>query len=187
MGLIAFLLKKSLGIQSSHATRSRAGNGLAVDVILHIACGKHARHAGHGGKALQAALGHDIAIVQGQVALENFSVGRVANGNKAAFEFQILQGAVFGGLQAHARDASVVSQHFFQCLECLQDNFSSCHFVHQFVDQDRLSLEFVTAVNEVDLAGNVGELKRFFQSGIAASHDATHLLAIEKAITGCAT
>ena len=48
-----FLLQEALGVQRRHAAGAGAGDGLAINVVLHVAGGKHARHAGHGGKALQ--------------------------------------------------------------------------------------------------------------------------------------
>jgi len=71
----AFSVPKALGIQGRHATGSGTGNGLAVHMILHITRGKNAWHTGHGRKAFQAALGHDVAVFKVRMALENLGIG----------------------------------------------------------------------------------------------------------------
>ena len=48
-------------IERRHATRASAGDSLPVNVILHISGGKYPRHAGHGGHAITAHLGFDVA------------------------------------------------------------------------------------------------------------------------------
>ena len=76
------LLQKTLCIQRGHAARRGARDRLTVDVILHIARGKHAGHAGLRGKALLAALGDDVAVFQLQLVFENIGIGRMANGDE---------------------------------------------------------------------------------------------------------
>ena len=56
------MLKEPLGIQRCHAAGAGAGDGLTVHVVLHIARGKNAGHAGHRGKTLQAGLRDDVAV-----------------------------------------------------------------------------------------------------------------------------
>jgi len=48
------LFKKPLCIQSSNTAGSRTGNGLTVNVILHITSSKPSRHTGLCGHALVA-------------------------------------------------------------------------------------------------------------------------------------
>ena len=52
--ILLFLFQEALGVERGHAASTRAGNGLAVDVVLNVAGRKNARYAGHGGHALQA-------------------------------------------------------------------------------------------------------------------------------------
>jgi hypothetical protein len=108
----------------------------------------------------------------------------VANGDEAAFEFDVFQAAVHGAFQAHAGHAGVVTQHLFQGLEGLEHDLARSHFVHQLVHQDGLGLEFVAAVDQIDLAGDVGQVQGFFDGGVAATHDAADLVAVEEAIAG---
>ena len=49
------LLQKALRVQGRHAAGAGAGDGLTVDVVLHVAGRKDARHAGGGGIAVAAA------------------------------------------------------------------------------------------------------------------------------------
>src|SRR5450830_1422871 len=84
--LLAFQV--ALGVQCCHATRTGAGDGLAVDMVLHVAGGKHARHAGGGGHAFQASLGLDVAVVHVQLAFEDAGVWLVANGDEYAVHAQ---------------------------------------------------------------------------------------------------
>ena len=57
------LFQKSLGVERGHAAGACAGDGLAVYMVLDIAGGKRAGHAGLGGKALVAAVGDDVEII----------------------------------------------------------------------------------------------------------------------------
>ncbi len=59
--------KITLCIQRRLATAGRAGDGLLVDLVLHIAGGEHARDAGLRGVAVAAALGDEIAMIQLQL------------------------------------------------------------------------------------------------------------------------
>ena len=83
------LAQKALRVQRRHAAGAGAGDGLAVDVVLHVACGKNAGHAGLRGKAFEAALGDDVAVFHLQLADKNAGVGCVADGDKAAVQRQV--------------------------------------------------------------------------------------------------
>jgi hypothetical protein len=56
MRLILFCAEKSLRIDGCHTTGAGGGNGLAVNMILHIAARKHARDIG-----LSAVMSQDIS------------------------------------------------------------------------------------------------------------------------------
>src|SRR6185295_16722141 len=57
-----------LRVERSHATGPRARHGLPVDVILDVAGGEHALHAGCGGKSLAPAVGDDVAVFHLELA-----------------------------------------------------------------------------------------------------------------------
>ena len=71
----ALLLQKALRIQGRHAPRPGTGDGLAVNVILNVACSKYARHAGLRRKTLEAALGANVAAIHIKLALEELRIG----------------------------------------------------------------------------------------------------------------
>ena len=50
-------LEVALGVDRGHAARAGGGDGLAVDVILHVAAGEHARHA-----RARAVVRDDVAV-----------------------------------------------------------------------------------------------------------------------------
>src|SRR5689334_11405222 len=76
------LVEEPLGVERRHAAGPRAGDGLAVDVILHVAGGEHAFHAGLGGQAFQPAAGDDVAVLHLQLAGEQVGVRVVADGDE---------------------------------------------------------------------------------------------------------
>ncbi|MPM35580.1 hypothetical protein SDC9_82173 [bioreactor metagenome] len=179
------LFQETLGVEGCHAARSCAGDGLAVDVVLHVAGGEHAVHAGLGGKAFQAALGDDVAgLVHFQVALEDFGVGRVADGDEAALQGDVFYLAVLCALDADAGHAALVAQHFVEGEVGLEFDLAFLDLVHELVDQDGLGLELVAAVDQGDLAGDVGQIQRLFDGGVAAADHADGLLAVEEAVAG---
>src|SRR5437764_13243074 len=59
----ALLLEEALRIQRRHAAGARRGDGLAVDVVLHIARCEDARHAGHRCEAAEAGARDDVAVL----------------------------------------------------------------------------------------------------------------------------
>jgi len=57
-------VKIAFCVQRGHTAGARRGNCLTVDVVHHVARGKHARDAGLGSIALDAGLHFDIAVFQ---------------------------------------------------------------------------------------------------------------------------
>ena len=93
-------------IQGGHATRTCAGDGLAVNVILHIARCKDPLDTGHRGKTLEPALGDDVAVLHLKLVGEDLGVGLMSNGNEAALYAQIFRALWVGqgGLESDASD-----------------------------------------------------------------------------------
>ena len=60
-------------------------------------------------------------------------------------------------VHADAGHAGVVAEHLVQGFEGFELNLAFGHFVHHLVDQDGLGLEFVAAVDQVDLVGDRSE------------------------------
>ena len=71
--------KITLSFQGRHTARAGGGDGLAVDLVLHVAAGKDTFDAGFGG----AGDGLDVAdIVEIKLALKESGVGLVPNSVK---------------------------------------------------------------------------------------------------------
>src|SRR3954470_21641496 len=63
-----------LGVERRHAAGAGAGHRLPVDVILDVAGGENALHAGCGGEALAPAAGDDIAVFHFELAGEKLGI-----------------------------------------------------------------------------------------------------------------
>src|SRR5690606_2807135 len=113
-GLLLQVIQVALGVERSLAAAAGAGDGLAVDVVLHVAGGEHAGNAGLGGIAVAAALGDQVAVLHFQLAGEDVGVGLVADGDEHALEIDILSLAVADALDPHPGHTALVAQHFVQ-------------------------------------------------------------------------
>ena len=158
-------------------------------MVLHITRCEHARHAGHRGHAVQASLGDDVAVFHLQLALEDVGVGLVADGDETPLEGDFFGGAGFcrrcgGASQAHASDATGIAQHLVQRIPQVQLDLACGHLGHDFVDEDGLGAELVATVDQVHFLGDVAEVESFFDSGVAATHHAHRVTAVEKAVAG---
>src|SRR5690606_916172 len=178
------ILQPPLSVQRGHAARTGAGDGLAIDVILYVAGGEDAGHGGHGCHAGQAALGDDVAVLHLELAFEDAGVGLVADGDECAGGRELLRGTGFGMAQAHAGDAAVVAQHFFQGVEQFELHVAVGNLVHQLVDQDGLGAELVAAMDQRDLAADVGQVERLFDGRIASAYHDDILVAVEEPVAG---
>ena len=76
-------------VQRRHATRPGAGNGLPIDMILHIAGSEHTGQGGGGCVTLIAGFRDDVPIHHVELASKNIGIGLVADGDKATFEDEI--------------------------------------------------------------------------------------------------
>ncbi len=154
-------------------------------MVLHVAGREHAGHAGLGGEALEAALGDDVAgLVHLQVALEDLGVGRMADGDEAALQLDVLGMAILGALDADAGHAGLVAQHLVEHEVGLEFDLAGTDLVHELVHEDGLGLELVAAVHQGDLAGDVGQVQGFLDGGVAAADHAHGLLAVEETVAG---
>ncbi|OMP12962.1 hypothetical protein COLO4_02517 [Corchorus olitorius] len=174
----------------------RPGNPGAVklipgfpDVVLHVAGGEHARDVGGRGHAVQAALRADVArVVHVELAAEDVGVRLVADGDEHASHLDLFDLAfvLVRALQAGARHAGVVAQDLVEDHVGLDLDLALLLLLMQAVDQDRLGAELVAAVDERDLAGDVGQVQRFFHGGVAATHHGHFLALVEEAVARCA-
>ena len=104
------LIQITFSVERGLAARGGAGDGLAVNVILHIAGGEHTGLAGRGRIAGVAALGDQIArAIHLQLAFEDVGIWLVANGDKDAGEWQVFGAAICGGFKARAGYSTVIA------------------------------------------------------------------------------
>jgi len=95
-----------------------------------------------------------------------------------------------GGLAAavvadpHAGHAGRVAEHLVELVEPAHLGLALAHLVHQLVDQDGLGAELVAAMDHRDLAGDVGQVERLLDRGVAAADHADVLVAVEEAVAG---
>jgi hypothetical protein len=131
-----------------------------------------------------AGLGLDVAVVHVQLAFEDAGVRLVADGDEQAVHGHIGDGAVVGRLDLDAGDAAVVAHHFLQRVVVLDDDLAFGDLGVQAVDQDRLGAELVAAVDQRDLGGDVRQVQRLLDGGVAAADHGHFLAAIEEAVAG---
>ena len=187
VGSDLLLFQKALRIERRHAAGAGTRDCLAVDVVLHVAGGEHAGHTGHCRHAGEAALGDEVAVFHLQLALEDVGVRLVADRDEAPGQLQLDLLAAGGALQAHAGHAGVVAEHFVEGLPQVQLHLALRDLRMQLVDQDRLGAKLVAAVDQVHLAGDVRQVQRLFDRGVAAADDADLLPAVEEPVAGRAT
>ncbi len=175
--------KEALRVQRGHATAGGAGDGLAVEVVLHVAGGKHAGHAGLRGKAGGFA-GDDVAAFHVKLAGEGRGVGCVTDGDEAPLQGDVFQRAALHVLHAHAGDAARIAKHFGQRIGRFEHDAPFGGFFAQAIHHDGFGAEGVAAMNECDAPRDAGQIDRFFHGGVAAADDAHVLVAVEKAVAG---
>ena len=86
--------------------------------------------------------------------------------------------------QAHARDALLIAQHFVDRVIPDQRDLAGCDSREQPVLQDLLRAQLVAPVNQRDVRGDVREIQRFFDRGVAAADDGHALVAEEESVAG---
>ena len=66
----------------------------------------------------------------------------------------------------------------------MQAHVAVLGLVEQLVLEDLLRAQLVATVDQVDFLGDVGQVQRFLDGGIAAADHADHLVAVEEAVAG---
>jgi hypothetical protein len=154
-----------------------------VHVVGHIARGKHARYAGGGGIAVTAAADLHVAILQGQLALEQRGVRRMADGDEQTIDFQLIAAAVVV-LYPHPGHAHVVAQHLIDLGVQLEHDLAFGDARLQLVLQDLLGTEGLAAVHQGHLAGDIGQVQRLFHGRVTAADYRHFAIAVEEAVAG---
>ena len=96
----------------------------------------------------------------------------VADGHEEAVGVDVTGNAVQRRLHAHAGHAGVVAQHFLHLVVPDGLDLAGSNLGKQLVLHDLFRLQGVAAVDQIDLAGDVGQVKGLFHGGVAtADHD----------------
>ena len=108
----------------------------------------------------------------------------MADGDEEAVHGDFAGAVIQHRLHAHAGHTGVVAQHFINGVMPDGFNFAGRHFRKQFVLHDFFGTQSVAAMHQIDLAGDVGQVQRFFHSGIAAADHGHILILVEETIAG---
>src|SRR5688500_17342107 len=181
------LVEELLGVERSHAAEAGRGHRLPVDLVGDVSRGVHAGHAGRGGAAFEPGADRDVAVLHLELALEDRGVRRVADRDEGAGDRDLARAAVAGAAQPHAGDAGVVAEHLVDRVVPDDLDLAGALLLEQLVLHDLLRAQFVAAVDEGDLAADVGQVQGLLDRGVAAADDRDVLVAEEEAVAGGAS
>jgi hypothetical protein len=175
--LLAALFEPAFGVDGGHAARPGRGDGLAVVVVLHVASGEHAVHAGAGG----AVEGADVAVViQLELALEQGAVGLVPDGHEEAGHAEL-------GFLARDGVTQVDAPYLGVALNAADHGIPAEVDLGVFEGallHDLGGPQLVAPVDDRDLGGEAGQKEGLFEGGIAATGHGDVVLAEEEAVAG---
>src|SRR5262249_49976846 len=107
-------VQEFLRVERRDAAASGAGDGLAVDVVLHVSRSEHPRHAGRARVALAAAARDDVTALHVELSVEDRRVRRVAYGDEQAVDVELLALPVVDPLDSDAVHALGVAEDFVE-------------------------------------------------------------------------
>ena len=178
------LIEVFLGVERGHAAGSGRSTGLAIDVILHVAGGEDAGDAGLRRIAVAATLRDEVAVLHFELADEEVGVRLVADGDEHAVDGDVGGAAVGRALQARASDALGIAQDFVEHAVPGQCDLPRGSLLEEFVLHDLLAAQLVAAVDQGDVAGDVGQVEGFFDRSVAAADHGDRLVAVEEPVAG---
>lgn len=169
----AMLGQKTFRIQRRLAAHAGGGDGLAVHMIGHIAGDEAAFD--FGGRAVGVFQQQIALVIGGQLAVQKLRDRRVADGQEKAFDRQFRLGLGFvvdnlqrgdGFVADHIQHLGVpVDLDFRVVLGAVLHDLAGAHFA------------VATAHEHVHLAGELGEVGRFFNGAVAGTHHSQFLIA----------
>jgi len=177
-------VKVAFGIKRRHAPGTGAGDRLAIDVILDVSSGKDPLDAGGRGKAMAAAARDDVAVVQFQLPNKELGVGLVADGHEDAMNGDLLGGAAIAVFDADARYTLVVAEDLINNMVKHQHHFPFSNPLHQPLNENLFGAKLLTAMDEIDLAGDVGQIEGLFHCRVSTTNHADILAFVKEAVTG---
>ena len=109
----------------------------------------------------------------------------MSDGDEYALDGKVMHRAGLDVLEAHAGDAGGVAQHFVERVVPLDAYVAAVAGLGlEAVDQDRLGAKLVAAMNDGDAPGDVGQIERFLDRGVAAADDHDVLPLVEEPVAG---
>src|SRR5262245_40596585 len=174
-------VQEFLGVERRNAAASGAGDGLAIDVVLHVPRRKYARDAGRARVALAAAAGDDVATLHVELPLEDPGVRRVAHRDEQSVHVELLPRARVDVLDGDAVDALCVTQ------DLVQDRIPADGHVallEQLLLQDLLGAELVATVDHRHVARDIREVQGLLDRGVPAPDDRDVLALVEEPVAG---
>ena len=111
----------------------------------------------------------------------------MADGDEYTFQWHILGARFRRALDANAGDAGFVAKDFVESLIPFDAQIAALDALHQLVDQDRLRAQLVAAMNQGHALGDVAQIQRFFNRGIAAADHCDIFALVKEAVAGRAS
>ncbi len=108
----------------------------------------------------------------------------MADRHEETMRIDIAGAAVDGGLDPHAGDPGIVAQYFVDGMVPDGLDLAGGHLGEQLVLHDLFRTQGVAAMYQVDLAGDVGQVQRLFDRGVAAADHHHILVLVEEAVAG---
>src|ERR687891_1250103 len=152
--------EEPLEIQGRHRARSGRGDRLAVDGIGDIAGSEHARDARRRGIAVETALGHEIAALHVELALEKAGVRRVSDRDENAIHHELMRLAGRRVPNAKPGHAALVAKHLFDLVLEEDRDVPLGDLAEQAVPEDLLGLERASAMDERHVRREVRQVER---------------------------
>ncbi len=176
--LVAFLLQLAeppFSHDCGSATEARSGDGLPESVVVAIARRKDARNA-----CPLKLVNNDVALlVKHQLPLKKLGVGFVTDSEEETVKGQNALFARLDILQPNARHF-LVAQNFRHDAVPDELNFGVAEgsLLHDFA-----GTKLVAPVDDIDLAGVMGQIEGFFHCAVTATDDSDNFSSEEPAIT----
>jgi hypothetical protein len=131
---------------------------------------------------LRPGFSDQIAAFHFQLPGKNIGIRLVADGNEDAENVYILHCTGLQILDAQAGNTGIVAQNFIKRTVVENGDLAGLLFLEQLVLHDFFGAELLAAMNQGDVAGDVGQIQRFFDGCIAAANDGDRFVAVKETI-----
>src|SRR5262249_8902488 len=180
-GTLVQSFEELLGVERRDAAAAGAGDGLTVDVVLHVPGGEHPGDAGRARVALASTARHDVPALHVDLALEDRGVRGVADCDEQSVNVELLPRSAVHVLDGDGVDALCVAQDLVQ--HCIPAH-GHVAFLEQLLLQNLLGAELVATMDYRHVARDIREVQRFLHRGVPASDDGHVLALVEESVAG---